>query len=73
MSKILSTSLNKFQELTSPEDLHIYRKFKELVLRVQRTRTFVSAPIDVRVRWTRRTFFLGFSTNVRVRWTRNNL
>jgi hypothetical protein len=35
----LSISLNKFRELTSPEDLHIYRKAKERFTRVQRIRT----------------------------------
>jgi 3-deoxy-D-manno-octulosonic acid (KDO) 8-phosphate synthase len=38
-NEVLGTSLNKFRELTSPEDLHIYRKAKERFTRVQRTRT----------------------------------
>jgi hypothetical protein len=71
LPKILSTSLNKFRELTSPADLHIYR-ISERAISSSPADSYIGLLINVRVRWTRKTLSLVFSTNVRVRWTRNN-
>jgi hypothetical protein len=58
-----------FQIIPSPEDSHIYRKARKNVLRVQRTRTFIGALTNVRVRWTRGNCSFAFSINVQVLWT----
>jgi hypothetical protein len=48
----LSTSLNKFQELTSPADLHIYR-ICERAISPSPADSYIGSLINVQVRWNR--------------------
>jgi hypothetical protein len=63
------STLKVFGIIPSPADSHICRKNEKKVLRVQRTRIFIGALINVRVRWTRGNRSFADSTNVQVLWT----
>jgi hypothetical protein len=47
-----STSLNKFRELTSPADLHIYR-INERAISLSPADSYIGSLINVRVRYTK--------------------